>query len=105
MPMCWTGEKRRMQKNQRKWPDSFLFRGALIPRELAISALTFVRRVDAVSDSSDIAAEIFEGFDSASRGDLLNPVLSYWTFIVDDPQNDLVNDLVPAEPLGPTITP
>jgi len=30
-------------------------------------------------------------------------VLSYWTFIVDDPQNDLVNDLV--EPLGPTITP
>ena len=30
MPMCWTGEKRRMQKNQRKWPDSFLFRGALI---------------------------------------------------------------------------
>ena len=92
-----------MQKNQRKWPDSFLFRGALIPRELAISALTFVRRVDAVAEDSGITAEIFEGFDSASLGDLLNPVLSYWTFIVDDPQNDLVNDLL--DPLGPTITP
>jgi len=82
-----------------------VFRGALIPRELAISALTFVRQVGAVSSSSGITAEIFEGFDSASMGDLLNPVLSYWTFIVDDPQNDLVNDLVPPEPLGPTITP
>jgi len=82
-----------------------VFRGALIPRELAISALTFVRQVGAVSSSSGITAEIFEGFDSASLGDLLKPVLSYWTFIVDDPQNDLVNDLDPPEPLGPTITP
>jgi hypothetical protein len=80
-----------------------VFRGALIPRELAISALTFVRRVDAVAENTGITAEIFEGFDSASLGDLLNPVLSYWTFIVDDPQNDLVNDLL--DPLGPTITP
>ena len=79
-----------------------VFRGALIPRELAISALTFERRVDAVA-SGGIAVEIFEGFVSNSLGDALKPTLSYWTFIVDDPQNDLVNDL--GDQLGPTITP
>jgi hypothetical protein len=79
-----------------------VFRGALIPRELAISALTFERRVDAVV-SNGISAEIFEGFVSNSLGDYLKPTLSYWTFIVDDPQNDLVNDL--DDPLGPTIVP
>jgi hypothetical protein len=79
-----------------------VFRGALIPRELAISALTFERRVDAVA-SDGIKVEIFEGFVSNSLGDALKPTLSYWTFIVDDPQNDLVNDL--GDPLGPAITP
>jgi hypothetical protein len=79
-----------------------VFRGALIPRELAISALTFERRVDAVA-SNGINVEIFEGFVSNSLGDELKPTLSYWTFIVDDPQNDLVNDL--GDQLGPTITP
>jgi hypothetical protein len=79
-----------------------VFRGALIPRELAISALTFERRVDAVG-GADITVQIFEGFVSNSLGDALKPTLSYWTFIVDDPQNDLVNDL--GDPLGPTITP
>jgi len=79
-----------------------VLRGALIPRELAISALTFERRVDAVADSG-ITVEIFEGFVSNSLGDALKPTLSYWTFIVDDPQNDLVNDL--GDQLGPTITP
>jgi hypothetical protein len=79
-----------------------VLRGALIPRELAISALTFERRVDAVADTG-ISVEIFEGFVSNSLGDALKPTLSYWTFIVDDPQNDLVNDL--GDQLGPTITP
>jgi len=79
-----------------------VLRGALIPRELAISALTFERRVDAVA-SDGIKVEIFEGFVSNSLGDVLKPTLSYWTFIVDDPQNDLVNDL--GDPLGPTIVP
>ena len=80
-----------------------VFRGALIPRELAVSALSFERRVDARADASDIRAEIFEGFVSNSIGGLLKPVLSYWTFIVDDPQNDLVNEF--GDQLGPTITP
>jgi len=79
-----------------------VFRGALIPRELAISALTFERRVDAVA-AGGIKVEIFDGFVSNSLGDELKPTLSYWTFIVDDPQNDLVNDL--GDQLGPTITP
>jgi hypothetical protein len=79
-----------------------VLRGALIPRELAISALTFERRVDAVA-GADITVQIFEGFVSNSIGDALKPTLSYWTFIVDDPQNDLVNDL--GDQLGPTITP
>jgi hypothetical protein len=79
-----------------------VFRGALIPRELAISALTFERRVDALANNG-ISVEIFEGFVSNSIGDALKPTLSYWTFIVDDPQNDLVNDL--GDQLGPTITP
>jgi len=79
-----------------------VFRGALIPRELAISALTFERRVDAVA-GADISVQIFEGFVSNSMGDALKPTLSYWTFIVDDPQNDLINDL--GDQLGPTITP
>jgi len=85
-----------------------VLRGALIPRELAISALTFERRVDAVADTG-ITVEIFEGFVSNSLGDDLKPTLSYWTFIVDDPQNDLLNDLVYTDghrdQLGPTITP
>ena len=79
-----------------------VYRGALIPRELAVSALTFERRVDAISGTG-ITAEIFEGFVSNSLGDLLKPVLSYWTFIVDDPQNILVNEF--GDQLGPTIVP
>ena len=74
-----------------------VYRGALIPDELAVSALTFERRVDPVT------AEIFEGFVSNSLGDLLKPELSYWTFILDNPSDTRVNSL--DDPLGPTITP
>ncbi len=79
-----------------------VFRGALIPYELAVSALTFERRVDA-SITDDINASIFETFQSKSLGGILSPVRSYWTFIVDDPNNVLVNSL--GDQLGPTITP
>ena len=79
-----------------------VFRGALIPYELAVSALTFERRVDA-SITDDINAAIFETFQSKSLGGILSPVRSYWTFIVDDPNNVLVNSL--GDQLGPTITP
>lgn len=72
-----------------------VFRGALIPDELAVSAITFDREVNPTSDSGDIAAEIFEGFVTNSLGDFLEPVLSYWTFVVDDPNN----------PAAPIITP
>jgi hypothetical protein len=79
-----------------------VFRGALIPYELAVSALTFERRVDA-SIVGDIVATIVETFQSKSLGGILSPVRSYWTFIVDDPNNVLVNDI--GDQLGPTITP
>ena len=80
-----------------------MYRGALIPRELAVSALTFERLVEATTDGSDIEAEITEQFISNSLGDLLNPVFSYFTLIVDDPQDDTLNDL--NDPRGSTITP
>jgi hypothetical protein len=73
-----------------------VFRGALIPRELAISALAFERRVDASTGASGITADVFEGFVANSIGDLLKPALSYWTFIASD---DALN------PTTPTITP
>lgn len=60
-----------------------VYRGALIPDQLAVSAITFERRVDADDEgSSGIGAEIFEGFVVQSLGELLKPVLSYWTYIV-----------------------
>ena len=74
----------------------------MIPYELAVSALTFERRVDATV-ATDIQAAIYETFESKSLGGILSPVRSYWTFIVDDPQNVLVNSL--GDQLGPTITP
>jgi len=81
-----------------------VFRGALIPKELAISALTFERSVDAsVSASGDITASVTEGFTSSSMGDYLQPTLSYWTFVVDDPDDTRSNEL--GDPKGPTITP
>jgi hypothetical protein len=73
-----------------------VLRGALIPEQLAISALAFERRVDASTDASGISAEVFEGFTANSIGDVLKPTLSYWTFIASD---DVLN------PTRPTITP
>jgi len=80
-----------------------VYRGALVPRELAVSALSFDRRVYASLTSSGISAEIIEGFVTNSIGDKLKPELSYWTFIASDPLDSRVNDL--GDPLGPTITP
>jgi hypothetical protein len=80
-----------------------VYRGALVPRELAVSALTFDRRVAASMSSGTISAEIVEGFLTNSIGDTLKPELSYWTFIASDPLDTRVNDL--DDPLGPTITP
>jgi len=80
-----------------------VYRGALVPRELAVSALSFDRRVDASVSGGTISAEIVEGFVTNSIGDSLKPELSYWTFIASDPLDTRVNDL--GDPLGPTITP
>jgi hypothetical protein len=80
-----------------------VFRGALVPRELAVSALSFERRVDAKKAGGTINAEVFEGFSTNSIGDTLKPEMSYWTFIASDPLDTRVNDL--GDPLGPRITP
>ena len=80
-----------------------VYRGALIPDELAVSAIGFERRVDATSDGSDIDAEITEEFVSNSIGDFLKAVFSYWTFIVDDVADTRLNEL--GDQKGPTITP
>ncbi|MCH7786894.1 MAG: hypothetical protein IIC22_05225, partial [Chloroflexi bacterium] len=73
-----------------------VYRGALIPKQLAVSAITFQRRVNVVLDGSAIQAEILEGFVTNSLGNLLEPELSYWTFVVQDD---------PVNPTTPTITP
>ena len=73
-----------------------VFRGALIPRQLAVSAISFQRRVDVVLEGSAIQAEILEGFVTNSLGNFLRPELSYWTFVVQDD---------PTNPTTPTITP
>ena len=59
-----------------------IYRGALIPDQLAVSAIAFDRNVSVIDKGTSIEAEIFEGFVVKSLGDLLKPVLSYWTFIV-----------------------
>jgi hypothetical protein len=81
-----------------------VYRGALVPRELAVSALSFDRTVTAsANEANEITAAINEGFVTNSIGDLLKPQLSYWTFIASDPLDSRVNTL--GDPLGPTITP
>ena len=80
-----------------------VFRGALIPKELAVSAIAFERSVDATTDGTDIDAEITEVFVSNSIEDIMKAVFSYWTFIVDDVADTRLNEL--GDPLGPTITP
>ena len=60
-----------------------VYRGALIPTQTAVSAISFERRVDALAGTSSINAEIFEGFVVRSLGQLVKPVLSYFTFIVE----------------------
>jgi hypothetical protein len=72
-----------------------VYRGALIPVQLAVSAISFDRRVDTSVEDGEIDVEIVEGFVTNSLGDFLKPVLSYWTFVVDNP-----NSSTP-----PTITP
>jgi len=81
-----------------------VYRGALIPKELAVSALTFERDVVASVDSTGaIAATVTEAFSANSGPDLLKPTFSYWTYIVDDPDDTRVNTLGTQK--GPTITP
>jgi hypothetical protein len=86
-------------------PFTTVMRGALIPKELAVSALTFERSVTASVNSTtyDMEATIEEMFSANSASDLLKPEFSYWTFIVDDPDDTRVNTL--GQPKGPTITP
>ena len=59
-----------------------VFRGALIPDELAVSAITFRRSVTPVPNSQGLGVEIVEGFETNGKGNSLSPELSYWTFIV-----------------------
>ena len=66
-------------------PTSFevVFRGALIPNELAVSAITFRRQVVASVEDGEILALIREGFETSTTGDALEPQLDYWVFIVE----------------------
>jgi len=81
-----------------------VYRGALIPKELAVSALTFERDVLASVDTTGvISATVTEAFSANSGPDLLKPSFSYWTYIVDDPDDTRVNTLGTQK--GPTITP
>jgi hypothetical protein len=85
-------------------PFTTVMRGALIPKELAVSALTFERSVSASLDSTyEMNATIQEMFSANSASDLLKPEFSYWTFIVDDPDDTRVNS--EGDPKGPTLTP
>jgi hypothetical protein len=73
-----------------------VYRGALIPNELATSAIAFDRRITPLSSATGIGVEIFEGFTTQSIGDTLKPELAYWTFVVQD---------AAVNPTTPTITP
>jgi hypothetical protein len=85
-------------------PFTTVYRGALIPKELAVSALTFERDVEAsVSATGVISAAVTEAFSANSGPDFLKPTFSYWTYIVDDPDDTRVNTLGTQK--GPTITP
>jgi len=80
-------------------PTTFdtVYRGALIPLQLAASAIGFERRVDPDgSTSGSIGVEIFEGFVVESLGGTMKPNLAYWTFIVRDDNTN---------PTRPVITP
>jgi hypothetical protein len=60
-----------------------VYRGALIPDQLAVSAITFEREVESdLTSEDDIRAEVTEAFVTNALGDYLNPVFAYWTFIV-----------------------
>jgi len=60
-----------------------VYRGALIPDQLAVSAITFEREVESgLTSENDIRAEVTEAFVTNALGDYLNPVFAYWTFIV-----------------------
>jgi hypothetical protein len=81
-----------------------VMRGALIPKELAVSALTFERSVTAgVGSDGKMSATINENFSANSGNELMKPEFSYWTFIVDDPDDTRVNS--EGDPKGPTLTP
>jgi len=91
-----------------KTPFNTVFRGALIPNELAVSAITFKRSVSATAGTASISASVFEGFETLSGTSNLEPQQAYWTFIVNDPANKqvvLLTDGVTYAPKGPTITP
>ena len=91
-----------------KTPFNTVFRGALIPNELAVSAITFKRTVAATAGTASISASVFEGFETLSGTSNLEPQQAYWTFIVNDPANKqvvLLSDGVTFAPKGPTITP
>ena len=66
--------------------------------------MTFERDVEAsVSTTGVISATVTEAFSANSGPDFLKPTFSYWTYIVDDPDDTRVNTLGTQK--GPTITP
>ena len=61
-----------------------VLRGALIgpSGQLAVSAITQVKRIDALAGTGSVTAEVEEGFTSTFPGGNLEPGRAYWVFIV-----------------------
>jgi hypothetical protein len=83
---------------------SSVYSAALIPKELAVAALSFEKQLKATVDSSgSINAVMSESSTTKDGSDLLNPSFSYWTYLTGDPAETGLNSL--GQKQGPTILP
>ena len=82
-----------------------VMRGALIPTPLTSHAATVSNSIDLTSASEGKVSTNISREDSQviSEGGYLNPTVSYWVYVFDDPYNNATNGF--GDQLGPTITP
>jgi len=82
-----------------------VMRGALIPTPLTTHASTIVNSFAMTSTSNSTVNTTVTRNDSqfVYEGGYLDPIMSYWVYVFDDPSNNSTNMF--GDQLGPTITP
>ena len=82
-----------------------VMRGALIPTPLTTHASTIVNSFEMASTSNSTVNSTVTRNDSqfVYEGGYLDPIMSYWVYVFDDPSNNSTNMF--GDQLGPTITP